>query len=456
MAAPRHRGKGGGKRWTVEASGAPRPSSPKRGESRSGRPARRSGPGTGGKDDGRLSGKTCLVTAAGQGIGRASALAMAAEGARVVATDIDEAALATLEGVENPPASTCSTPPTSPPQETAIGAPDVLFNCAGFVANGTILDCDEDEWDFSFDLNVKAMYRMIRAFLAGDGRGGRRLDRQHVLGRLVDHRGPPTRFVYGATKGGAVIGPDEIRRGRFRRPGHPLQRDLSGDGRFRPSLEGRLRATGDYEGRARRLHRASADGADRQRRGNRGTRRLPRLRRGVFHNRSRPCHRRRLVEHLKGRTMKLIRHGERGQERPGMVAPDGSLRDLTGVVEDIGGEVLSDEGLDRLRGIDARRAFPRSPPARASAPASSGTGKVICIGLNYSDHAAEAGMEVPPRADHLHEGDECDLRPGRPDHRAARLGEDRLGGGTRGRDRHPARNTSRKPMRLVPCRRLRR
>jgi len=93
--------------------------------------------------------------------------------------------------------------------------------------------------------------------------------------------------------------------------------------------------------------------------------------------------------------MKLIRHGERGQERPGMVAPDGSLRDLTGVVEDIGGEVLSDEGLDRLRGIDAG-GLPEVAAGTRLGACVSGTGKVICIGLNYSDHAAEAGMEVPP------------------------------------------------------------
>jgi len=93
--------------------------------------------------------------------------------------------------------------------------------------------------------------------------------------------------------------------------------------------------------------------------------------------------------------MKLIRHGERGQERPGMVAPDGSLRDLTGVVQDIGGEVLSDEGLERLRGIDPA-GLPEIAAGTRLGACVAGTGKVVCIGLNYSDHAAEAGMDVPP------------------------------------------------------------
>lgn len=93
--------------------------------------------------------------------------------------------------------------------------------------------------------------------------------------------------------------------------------------------------------------------------------------------------------------MKLIRYGERGQERPGMVAPDGSLRDLSGIVKDIGGDVLSDEGLDRLRGTDPAD-LPEVAAGTRLGACVAGTGKFICIGLNYSDHAAESGMEVPP------------------------------------------------------------
>jgi len=93
--------------------------------------------------------------------------------------------------------------------------------------------------------------------------------------------------------------------------------------------------------------------------------------------------------------MKLLRHGAVGAEQPGLVAPDGSLRDLTGVVADIGGAVLSDAGLARIRALDPK-ALPRLDPATRLGPCVAGTGKFICIGLNYADHAAEAGMAVPP------------------------------------------------------------
>ena len=93
--------------------------------------------------------------------------------------------------------------------------------------------------------------------------------------------------------------------------------------------------------------------------------------------------------------MKLIRHGERARERPGIVAPDGSLRDLSGISSDIGGDVLSDAGLDRLRATDPDD-LPEVAADPRLGPCVAGTGKFICIGLNYSDHAAESGMEVPP------------------------------------------------------------
>ncbi len=93
--------------------------------------------------------------------------------------------------------------------------------------------------------------------------------------------------------------------------------------------------------------------------------------------------------------MKLLRHGARGAEKPGLLDENGTIRDLTGIVPDIGGAVLSDAGLSALRGIDVK-ALPEVDPATRLGPAVAGTGKFICIGLNYADHAAESGMDVPP------------------------------------------------------------
>jgi len=196
-----------------------------------------------GHDMERLKGKTCLVTAAGQGIGRASALAMAAEGARVIATDINEAALGTLDGVETRRLDVRDGDAISA-LAAEIGAPDVLFNCAGFVANGTILDCDEKEWDFSFDLNVKAMYRMIRTFLPGmvEQGGGSIINMSSVASSVI---AAPNRFVYGATKA-AVIGLTKAVAADFIAKGIRCNAVCPGTVES-PSLEDRLKATGDYE-----------------------------------------------------------------------------------------------------------------------------------------------------------------------------------------------------------------
>jgi 2-keto-3-deoxy-L-fuconate dehydrogenase len=136
---------------------------------------------------GRLTGKTALVTAAGQGFGRATAIAFADEGATVWATDINEATLATLvEGRPGIRARRLDVCDWNAVEIAAreIGTIDVLFNCAGFVHQGTILDCTEKDWDFSFDLNVKSMFRMCRAFLPGMLDAGGREHHQHVFGSL--------------------------------------------------------------------------------------------------------------------------------------------------------------------------------------------------------------------------------------------------------------------------------
>jgi len=155
----------------------------------------------------RLAGKTALVTAAGQGIGRATALAFAGEGASVWATDINEAALKTLAQERSNVRTRLLDVRDSKSVESAakeLGAVDVLFNCAGFVHQGTILDCAEKDWDFSFDLNVKAMYRMCRAFLPGMLTAGRgTIINMSSIASSV--KGIPNRFVYTASKA-AIIG----------------------------------------------------------------------------------------------------------------------------------------------------------------------------------------------------------------------------------------------------------
>ncbi|HWA81009.1 MAG TPA: SDR family oxidoreductase [Acetobacteraceae bacterium] len=154
---------------------------------------------------GRLEGKTAFVTAAAQGIGRASALAFAAEGARVIATDLDAAKLATLAAPTIEVATLDATDPAAIAEVAArAGAIDVLFNCAGFVHQGTILEASESEWDFAFALNVRAMFRAIRAFLPGMlAKGAGAIINMSSAASSV--KGAPRRCIYGATKA-AVIG----------------------------------------------------------------------------------------------------------------------------------------------------------------------------------------------------------------------------------------------------------
>ena len=154
----------------------------------------------------RLAGKIALVTAAGQGIGRATAEAFAREGAKVVATDINEGALADLAGIPGITAKPLDVTDRLAVTALAseIGAVNVLFNGAGYVHAGTILECDDAAWDFSFDLNVRSMYRLIRATLPGMlARGQGSII--NVSSAASSIKGVPNRFVYTATKA-AVIG----------------------------------------------------------------------------------------------------------------------------------------------------------------------------------------------------------------------------------------------------------
>ena len=154
---------------------------------------------------GRLAGKTAFITAAAQGIGRATALAYAAEGARVVATDLNEAKLAEIAGDAITVHRLDATQAPDIARVAATAGPvDVLFNCAGFVHQGTILDATDAEWDFAFALNVRSMFHTIRAVLPGMMEAGRG-SIINMSSAASSIKGAPNRFVYGTTKA-AVIG----------------------------------------------------------------------------------------------------------------------------------------------------------------------------------------------------------------------------------------------------------
>lgn len=193
-----------------------------------------------------LAGKTVLVTAAGQGIGRASALAFAAAGARVYATDINEQALAALEGTAN------ITPGKLDVLDTAgveayvqsIDAVDVLFNCAGVVHSGSVLEMSDNDLDFAFDLNLRAMVRTIRAILPGmlERRDGAIINMSSIAS---SSKGVPNRCAYGVTKA-AVIGLTKSIAADYVARGIRCNAICPGTVES-PSLEGRMRAQGNYD-----------------------------------------------------------------------------------------------------------------------------------------------------------------------------------------------------------------
>ncbi len=194
----------------------------------------------------RLLGKRALITAAGQGIGKATALRLAEEGAQVLATDVNAATLADLNGTQGITTQTLNVLDADAITATvaAAGRIDILFNCAGVVHAGDIMQSTEDEWDFAFALNCKAMYRMLRAVLPGmvaQG-GGSIINMASVAGPIT---APPNRFIYSASKaavGGITksVAQDYVKQGIRCNAVCPGTVDS-------PSLHQRLRDTGNYE-----------------------------------------------------------------------------------------------------------------------------------------------------------------------------------------------------------------
>jgi 2-keto-3-deoxy-L-fuconate dehydrogenase len=199
---------------------------------------------------GRLQGKVALVTAAGQGIGRAIADAFAAEGARVIATDVDETKLEGLKSSKRlklDVRSTDAVEALAKDVAAEFGALDVLVNCAGWVHHGSVLDCAEKDWDFSFDLNVKSMHRTIKAFLPG------MLSRKkgaivNISSAVSSIRGVPNRYAYGASKA-AIIGLTKAVAADFIREGIRVNAICPGTIES-PSLEGRIKDQSQASGKS--------------------------------------------------------------------------------------------------------------------------------------------------------------------------------------------------------------
>ncbi|HEV8389038.1 MAG TPA: SDR family oxidoreductase [Dongiaceae bacterium] len=194
---------------------------------------------------GRLSGKKILITAAAQGIGRAIAERFAAEGATVVATDINMEALGALKAPNLTARRLDVLDPAAIATAAAeIGAIDVLVNCAGFVHHGTILDCEEKDFEFSTSLNVRAAYRLIRAFLPGmlARKSGNIVTIASIASSVI---GVPNRFIYGTTKAG-LIGLSKAVAVDFVTQGIRCNAICPGTVET-PSLEQRMAARGDVE-----------------------------------------------------------------------------------------------------------------------------------------------------------------------------------------------------------------
>jgi 2-keto-3-deoxy-L-fuconate dehydrogenase len=191
----------------------------------------------------RLQNKVAVVTAAGQGIGRATAQLFAREGARTIAIDVRSDSLADLTCCERYAIDVCDAKAVTGLAEQ-LGTVDVLFNCVGVVHSGTILDCHEEEWHRSFKVNVDSMYHMVRAFLPRmrHARSGSIINMSSVASSIT---GVPNRFAYGVTKA-AIIGMTKSIAVDFVADGIRCNAICPGTVET-PSLDARMRATDDYE-----------------------------------------------------------------------------------------------------------------------------------------------------------------------------------------------------------------
>ena len=217
----------------------------------------------------RLKGKTAFVTAAGQGIGRAIAEIFIEEGATVIATDLDVKKLKDLKKAKVFALNALKTEDVEALAQSVIkkfGAPDILMNCAGYVHQGTVLDCSEKDWDFSFDLNVKSIHRVLRAFLPAmlKNGGGSIISISSAVSSI---RGVPNRYVYGATKA-AIIGLTKAVAADYIRKGIRANAICPGTIQS-PSLNERIEANAKKTGKS--LKAVREDFVDRQPIGRLGT-----------------------------------------------------------------------------------------------------------------------------------------------------------------------------------------
>ncbi len=217
----------------------------------------------------RLEGKVALITAAGQGIGRAIAKFFIAQGAVVIATDLAEDKLAGLNAKKHVKLDVRSLPDIETLANTLyrkLGPLNVLVNCAGYVHQGTVLDCSEKDWDFSFDLNVTSMHRTIKTFLPGmlEKKSGSIINISSAVSSI---RGVPNRYAYGATKA-AVIGLTKAVAADFIKEGIRCNAICPGTIES-PSLDERISALSKQSGRA--IADVQKDFVDRQPMGRLGT-----------------------------------------------------------------------------------------------------------------------------------------------------------------------------------------